>query len=56
MAIPRLEVSLELQLLAYTTATAMAGQARDQISILIDTHQIRFHWATRETPLSLFKS
>ena len=64
----RLRVELELQLSAYTTATAardpshvcnLHGQglrldplseARDHICILMDTNEIRFHWATTGTP------
>ena len=64
MEVPRLEVKSELQLPAYTTATAMQDPnhlcdlhhsslqdrilnpmsgAMDQICILMDTTQVRFH-------------
>ena len=70
MEVPRLGAELELQVLAYTTVTAMESElclwpilqltemtdslreARDQTHILMDTSQIRFHWATIVNALS----
>ena len=60
MEVPRLGVELELQLLAYTTATAIPDpkcvqqcwilnplrEARDRTYILMNTSRISFHWAT----------
>ena len=71
MKVPRLRVKLELQPLAYSTATIPPdlsriwnlhhtsrqrcilnplSKARDQTCILMDTSQIRFHWAMKGTP------
>ena len=70
MEIPRLEVKLELWLLAYATAIPdlshvcdlhpqssqqswilnSLSKDRDQTHMLMDTSQVRFHWATTETP------
>ena len=68
--VPRLGVEWELQLPAYTTATAMPdpscncdlhqssrqrpilnplSEARGQTWVLVDTSQLRFHWATMGT-------
>ena len=51
MEVPRLGVKLELELLAYTTATATPdlshfnplSEARDRACILMDPSQIHFH-------------
>ena len=55
MEVPKLGVESELQLLAYTTATAMPdprqlGEARDPTSNLMDTSRFRTRWATMGTP------
>ena len=50
MEVPRLGVESELQLPAYATATAMLSEARDRISILMDTSWIRFCCAIMGTP------
>ena len=66
MEVPRLGVESELQLPAYTTATAPQelshklqcrmphplSEATDQTHILMDTNQIRFCWAMTGTPRS----
>ena len=65
MEVPRLGVKLELQLPAYTTATATwdlscmcdlcwipdpLKEARDRTCVLMDTSRIHFCWATTGTP------
>ena len=59
MEVPGLGVESELQLPAYTTATAMphpqpAEQVQGQNPVLMDTSQVHYHWATMGTPLNLF--
>ena len=66
MEVPRPGVELELQLPAFTTATATQDltyttacgnsgpqpteQGRDWTCVLVDTSQIPYHWATAKTP------
>ena len=65
MEAPRRGVQSELQLPAYTRATAtpnlsricgldqilnLLSEARDWTCILMDTSQVRYHWATTGTP------
>ena len=72
MEVPKLGVESKPELLAYTTAAAMAdpsqvcnlqhssrqlqrilnplSEARDGTCVLMDASQIRFPWATTETP------
>ena len=75
MEVPRLGVKLELQLLAYTTATVTWDpslvcklhhssqqcqvfnpliEARNQISILMDTSRVCYHWAMMGTSCVYF--
>ena len=56
MEVPRLGVKLELQLPAYTTATATPdplSEDRDQTHILMVTSQVHYCWATMGTTTNL---
>ena len=56
MEVPRVGVKLELQLPAYTTATATLHPSHggDQHHILMDTSWICFRYTTTETPIKYF--
>ena len=55
MEVPRLWLELELQLPAYTTATAMLyslnplSRARDRIEVLMNSSWVHCHWTTTGT-------